>query len=84
MSTMIYSGKLGQKIPLTVNTAAVTGPEVNFRMFEGFSALTPYLVFNAVIISDANVTISPVLMLFHYLRPHGYNNYTLSRCQHVR
>lgn len=67
-----------------MNTAAVTGPELNFWMRECFSALTPYLVFNAVIISDANVTISLVLMLFHYLRPRGYNNYTLSRFQHVR
>lgn len=48
-----------------------------------FSALTSYLVFNALIISDANVAIGPVLMLVHSLRPHGYSNYTLSRCQHI-
>lgn len=48
-----------------------------------FPALTSYLVFNALIISDANGAIGPVLMLFHYLRPHGSNNYTLSRCQHT-
>lgn len=48
-----------------------------------FSGLTPYLVFNALIISDANVAIGPVLMLFHYLRPHGYSNETLSGCQRI-